>query len=83
MGCSPQSGSLVLRLLYAGITYYFSSKMNRLLLLLGPTAAALGGIALAKTLRWALHQLTQPEEAPVPATQNEDARRGASGGEDK
>ncbi|CAK9062452.1 Dolichyl-diphosphooligosaccharide--protein glycosyltransferase subunit STT3A (Oligosaccharyl transferase subunit STT3A) (STT3-A) [Durusdinium trenchii] len=61
-------------LLYAGITYYFSSKMNRLLLLLGPTAAALGGIALAKTLRWALHQLTQPEEAPVPATQNEDAR---------
>ncbi|CAK9002974.1 unnamed protein product [Durusdinium trenchii] len=59
-------------LLYAGITYYFSSKMNRLLLLLGPTAAALGGIALAKTLRWALHQLTQPEEAPVPATQNEE-----------
>jgi len=31
---------------YAGIAYYFSSKMARLIILLGPVASALGGVAI-------------------------------------
>ena len=33
-------------LLYALVAYYFSSKMARLVILLGPVASALGGITL-------------------------------------
>jgi len=33
-------------LLYAYVAYYFASRMSRLIILLGPVAAALGGIAL-------------------------------------
>ena len=33
-------------MLYAYIAYYFASRMSRLIILLGPVAAALGGIAL-------------------------------------
>ncbi|CAE7696994.1 stt-3 [Symbiodinium pilosum] len=44
-------------LIYGAVTYYFSSKMNRLVLLLGPVAAALGGVGVAWALRWALRQL--------------------------
>lgn len=43
-------------LLYGAITYYFSAKMNRLILLLGPIAASLGGVGLATAIRWALRQ---------------------------
>ena len=32
--------------LYACVAYYFSNKMARLIILLGPVASALGGIAL-------------------------------------
>lgn len=44
-------------LLYAGVTYYFSSKMNRLVLLLGPIASVLGGTAAANLLKWSVLQL--------------------------
>eukprot|EP00435_Cladocopium_sp_Y103_P023470 s1361_g5.t1 len=43
-------------LLYGAITYYFSAKMNRLILLLGPIAASLGGVGLATAVGWALRQ---------------------------
>lgn len=43
--------------LYAAVAYYFSSKMNRLVLLLGPVGAALGGVAVANMTKWALGQL--------------------------
>ncbi|CAE8635161.1 unnamed protein product [Polarella glacialis] len=44
-------------LLYALISYHFSAKMNRLVLLLGPIAASLGGVAVAKVLEWSVGQL--------------------------
>jgi len=44
-------------LVYSVVTYYFSAKMNRLVLLLGPCAAALGGVAVARLVKWALGQL--------------------------
>lgn len=34
----------------------FKAKMNRLILLLGPIAASLGGVGLATAIRWALRQ---------------------------
>jgi len=41
-------------ILYAAVTYYFSAKMNRLILLMGPVCSALGGIAASVILEWAL-----------------------------
>ncbi|CAE7235508.1 STT3A [Symbiodinium natans] len=47
-------------IIYGAVTYYFSSKMNRLVLLLGPIAGALGGVGVAWAARWALRQLGVP-----------------------
>jgi dolichyl-diphosphooligosaccharide--protein glycosyltransferase len=42
-----------------GVTcYFFSSKMARLIILLGPIASVLGGIGFAVILEWAVQQLT-------------------------
>lgn len=43
--------------LFAIVAYYFSSKMNRLILLMGPICSVLGGVALAGALHWAWDQL--------------------------
>ena len=52
---SDQSLFLVL---YGVVSYFFSSKMSRLIILLGPIASALGGWALANALEWSTAQLT-------------------------
>jgi len=39
-------------ILYASISYYFSIKMSRLILLLGPVASVLSGIAFGFFLEW-------------------------------
>mmetsp|Transcript_48259 Transcript_48259/g.134744 ORF Transcript_48259/g.134744 Transcript_48259/m.134744 type:complete len:796 (+) Transcript_48259:96-2483(+) len=54
INCSDRQAFL---LLYSAVTYYFSSKMNRLVLLLGPAAASLSGVALAKGVHWAWGEL--------------------------
>lgn len=43
--------------LYAIVAYYFSAKMNRLILLMGPICSVLGGIAIAGGVKWAYGQL--------------------------
>jgi len=43
-------------LLYALVAYFFSAKMVRLIILLGPIASSLSGVALAKVLEWAYDQ---------------------------
>jgi dolichyl-diphosphooligosaccharide--protein glycosyltransferase len=50
--------SYVFILLYVGIAYYFSKKMVRLVLLLAPPSAVLGGIALASILSWCIAQFS-------------------------
>jgi len=55
-GSTPTDARVFL-LLYAATTYYFSAKMNRLVLLLGPVAASLSGITLASAVGWAAGQL--------------------------
>ena len=42
----------VFMVLYALIAYYFANKMNRLIILMGPVASALSGVALGCTLDW-------------------------------
>jgi len=43
-------------LVYAGAAYFFSHKMVRLILLTGPIASVLGGIAVGRMAVWSLHQ---------------------------
>lgn len=44
-------------ILYGIIAYYFSSKMVRLVILMGPIGSALGGIALSAAVKWAAAQI--------------------------
>ena len=44
-------------LLYAIVAYWFSVKMVRLILLLGPAASILSGIALGRVITWSFYQL--------------------------
>lgn len=44
-------------MLFTLITYYFCSKMSRLLLLLGPAASALSGIGVGLVLDWCIDQI--------------------------
>lgn len=50
-----ESGSFLI--LYMSVAYYFSSKMARLIILLGPIASALGGVALEALVSWAISQV--------------------------
>jgi dolichyl-diphosphooligosaccharide--protein glycosyltransferase len=51
------SDSKFFLIFYGYIAYFFSSKMARLVILLGPVSSALGGIAIAKGLEYALTEL--------------------------
>eukprot|EP00798_Chlamydomonas_sp_ICE-L_P022999 gene22999-30189_t len=42
----------VFAILYALIAYYFASKMNRLIILMGPVASIMSGIAISTTVQW-------------------------------
>lgn len=44
-------------LLFGATAYFFSLKMNRLILLMGPVAALLGGFAVACAITWIYNQL--------------------------
>lgn len=44
-------------ILYAVVGYYFSARMARLIILLGPVASGLAGVAIASGLQWALEQV--------------------------
>ena len=69
---------------YAVVAYYFSLKMARLIVLIGPIASALGGAALGLGLDWALHQLLAAEvdeedvkeEEPEPKAKKASAKAG-------
>jgi len=59
---------------YAVVAYYFSLKMARLIVLIGPIGSALGGAAIGIGLDWALVQLFSSEVAAdsEPAAAEED-----------
>ena len=58
--------------LYGLVTYFFSSKMVRLILLTGPVASALGGVAIGRSIGWAIAQLT---DAGKPFDDSEKAKK--------
>merc|ERR1712187_847641 len=53
---APSSAGCFL-VIYSAVTYYFSAKMNRLILLMGPCCSALGGLAVANIMTWGTGQL--------------------------
>merc|ERR1719424_12348 len=44
------------------VAYYFSSKMARLIILLGPIASSLGGVALEAIFKWSIVQVSESKE---------------------
>jgi dolichyl-diphosphooligosaccharide--protein glycosyltransferase len=58
---------------YGLVAYYFSLKMARLIVLIGPVASALSGMAFGLGIEWAIEQLLnenvddEVEEAPAPS----------------
>jgi len=60
-------------MLYAVVSYFFSAKMVRLILLLAPIASALGGIVVGRLMVWSYHTLlpsilgTPLPSSPTPA----------------
>jgi len=54
-------------ILYAAISTYFSSKMVRLIILLGPGMSALAGIAIGTAFHWSVHQFLDLTSSEPPA----------------
>lgn len=62
---STRRSAALFLVLWTMVTYHFSSKMNRLLLLMGPVTATLTGIAIDGAISWSVRQITavaQPAE---------------------
>jgi dolichyl-diphosphooligosaccharide--protein glycosyltransferase len=45
-------------IVYSSVTYFFSTKMNRLMLLMGPVSAILSGIAIEKAYQFAYSEIS-------------------------
>jgi len=54
LACARWTDANSFLVLYALVAYYFSSKMARLVILLGPVSAALGGVALGTAFQYLL-----------------------------
>jgi dolichyl-diphosphooligosaccharide---protein glycosyltransferase len=50
-------------LVWASVTYFFSSKMVRLILLMAPIGSILGGIAAGRILSWCMRQMWDAADA--------------------
>eukprot|EP00756_Hemistasia_phaeocysticola_P021210 Hpha_TRINITY_DN15763_c0_g1::TRINITY_DN15763_c0_g1_i1::g.36937::m.36937/K07151/STT3; dolichyl-diphosphooligosaccharide--protein glycosyltransferase len=70
----------VFALVYALVAFYFSMKMNRLIILCGPIASLLGGLAVVHGSKWSWGQIREfmdsiqnpqppaPQQPPAPAS---------------
>jgi len=67
MALMHRTDSNIFLICYGVVAYFFSSKMSRLIILLGPIASATGGIALANGFTWAIAQFTGDDAAEAPA----------------
>lgn len=50
---------MIFIIVYASVTYFFSTKMNRLMLLMGPVASALSGVALGFMFDFILNEIKE------------------------
>jgi dolichyl-diphosphooligosaccharide--protein glycosyltransferase len=69
IACFKRTDAGFFLIFYAVTAYYFCNKMSRLIILLGPIASALGGIALSFMFNWSFTQfddvLNPEKEAKV------------------
>merc|ERR1711871_322462 len=66
ISCFKKSDSGLFLVFYGITAYYFCTKMSRLIILLGPIASALGGIAVSGMADWCIDQyadIIDPEKA--------------------
>jgi cell division protein FtsW (lipid II flippase) len=66
MACFKKTDAGFFLVFYAITAYYFCTKMSRLIILLGPIASALGGIAVSGMGDWCIEQYAEffdPEKA--------------------
>lgn len=70
----PRTDAEIFLVLYTLISWYFSQKMIRLILLLGPAASCMGGKALCVIVGWSLKQLQKGSSGEG---QDEEARQKA------
>jgi dolichyl-diphosphooligosaccharide--protein glycosyltransferase len=75
MSFFDRSNASLFLILYGFVSYYFAQKMNRLIILMGPIASALSGVALANMIYWILRQL--PLYIPALQTKHEDSSSAA------
>lgn len=47
----------IFMIMYAAFGYFFASKMNRLIILMGPIASVLGGVAIGAAVDWIINQV--------------------------
>jgi len=59
--------SKIFLVLYALVAYYFSSKMSRLIILLGPIASALGGVAIVWLFNYSKKEISDGVADFLPA----------------
>lgn len=69
--------------LYALTAYYFANKMNRLIILMGPIASALAGVAIGKGCEWALYQFVAVGRAFMGGSPDKKADKEEANGKDK
>jgi len=60
--------------MYASVSYYFSNRMVRLIIFLGPIASALGGLAIAYIIEYTVAQFISEPEAAAPAEDVKDVK---------
>lgn len=58
--CWTRTDSNIFLLLYGCVAYYFSSKMVRLILLMGPITSVLAATSLCSLSKWSIEVLTGP-----------------------
>jgi len=80
LSCARWTEANFFILLYAYTAYYFASKMSRLVILLGPVAAALGGVFLGITWDYLFHssivELMSTDDASDDKTKPKVAKNG-------
>ena len=54
---AKSSDPMTFIIVYSSVTYFFSTKMNRLMLLMGPVSAVLSGIAIEKAYQFAYGEI--------------------------
>ena len=75
---TERTDAKIFALLYGCIAYFFSAKMMRLLILLGPIASLLGGVGATWLLEWAAAQFVELElEGAGPGADGDGAKPAA------